>query len=406
MGRSLALSVASFVTALSLPAASVATVLEPTGRGVTDSEIKVGVHIPSTGAVPLPSTSAERGAKLYWEWLRRREVAINGRYVDVAIANDNTNPTQAQSECERLIEEENSFMLWGALQAMIGGSSSVIACARKADELGAPYVSLGNSKVGLRKLDRYFATSESLAGQTRAMAAIFEERLDGKTARNGLVWWNPGAYAPLADVFEAALDKRGMTLDASHDVPVTAGATHAQTVAAQLKAMGIENVFVIATPTFMIQLVQAANNQSYFPNWTTMGFSSLLGDNIAQMMCSPDDGFDGTLALSPVPAFDDRAAYDPTYDEAIDAIYPEAEGGDMTTWLGWSAAKQLRRLLEAPGRKLTPARFAESAETGGPYSTRVIPRFGFTDNDHFGGRKSYLLQVDCAEEGWRTIGKR
>lgn len=403
MGRWFALAVAISLTCLSAPAVGL---VESPARGVTENEIKIGVHIPSTGAVPLPATTSERGAKLYWEWLRHQEMEINGRYVEVVIANDNTNPTQAQSECERLIEEKSAFMLWGALQPAIGGGFSVTACARKADELGAPYVSLGNSKAGLRKLGRYFATSESLAGQARAMAGVFEDNLDGKNSKNGLVRWNVSSYSPLADVFAKAVDKRGLTLDASHEVPKTAGASHAQAVATQLNAMGIENVFVIAPPTFMIQLVQAANNQSYFPRWTTMGFSSLLSDNLAEMLCSNGQGFEGALALSPVPAFGDRNDYDPTYDEAIDAIYPEADGGDMTTWLGWAAAKQLRRLLEATGRKLTSARFASAAETGGPYATGVIPRFDFTERDHFGGRKSYLLEADCLEGRWSTLGKR
>lgn len=402
MGRRLSIALCFLLLAASVPAGAVGR----TARGVTADEIRIGVHLPTTGAVPLPNASAERGADLYWRWLRHRDVKVNGRNVEIVTANDNTNPSQARAVCRELIREQNAFMLWGALQPAIGGAPSIITCAREAEDLGAPYVSLGNTKQGLRKLDGYFATSAVLARQTRAMSGVFAQRLEGEASKNAIVWWNASAYAGLSDVFASAIEKRGLTLDASEDVPVTAGASEAQAIATQFKVLGIENVFVVTTPVFMMQLVQAANNQSYFPNWTTMGFSSLLGDNLLASMCSGSEGFDGTLALSPVPAFGDRADYDPAYDKAIDAIYPDAEGGDMTTWLGWAAAKQLRRMLEASARKLTPARFLAAAEAGGTFRTDAMPPFRFSERDHFGGRESYLLQADCAEDRWKTLGKR
>ncbi len=134
----------------------------------------------------------------------------------------------------------------------------------------------------------------------------------------------------------------------------------------------------------------------------TAGFSGLLDDDSVGILCNFGDGYDGALATSPVPAFEDRNEYDTDYSAAMTAIYPEAQGGDMVSWMGWAAARQLHRMLVDVGRDLDRKTFISKVEKGS-YRTKAMPSFAFSDKDHFGGNKSYLLEASCLNDEWSTL---
>ncbi|MGH3118542.1 MAG: ABC transporter substrate-binding protein [Gaiellales bacterium] len=382
------------VVALLVVAAPVAS-----SPGVTKRVIRIGVHVPDTGAVPLPTDSSRRAAEIYWEWLQHKGLDINGRRIEVIVRNDNTNPTQAVSVCKQMVREDNVFLLSGLLQSP--GNDQVQACARYAAEVGVPYVSLGVMKTGLRKLPNYFAISMTHSKQALLLGDLFVDHLRARRRVNGIVYINSQNYVPAHDAFVARMGARKATVDYDRSVPKNAGSAEAQLVIQEMQLAGVRNAFVHVTPTFFIQLLKYANAQGYRPNWTGIGLTMTLGNHMIVSSCPDGSSIDGARFFSPIPAFNDADRFDPTFKRASDRLY--GDGGDPTTWLGWSTSKALRRMIELPGRDLTRKRFISSAERTGPIVTGILPRFDFEAQDHFGGKAIHLLRARCSDRRWHTV---
>ena len=154
-----------------------------TSTGVTATTIKVGSHAPLTGAAPVPSDSALKGAKLYWEWLKENKNDIHGRYVEALLKNDNYNPSQAVAVCKEMVEQDKVFYLSGA-----AGTDQIQACARYAASVGVPYLSAGVTEIGLTGLPNYFAVTMTYPDQGPLLVDYMESRLGAKSEKNGMLY--------------------------------------------------------------------------------------------------------------------------------------------------------------------------------------------------------------------------
>ena len=102
--------------------------------GVTDSEIRIGVHAPISGA-GAPPESFRLGYDLYWRALQQ---GIHGRKVRVFLEDDKYNPSGAVAACKKLVEQDKVFLIIGA-----AGADQLAACAKYANSVGVPYLSEG-----------------------------------------------------------------------------------------------------------------------------------------------------------------------------------------------------------------------------------------------------------------------
>ncbi len=361
--------------------------------GVTPKRIKIGIHAPTTGAVPLPASSVERGADLYFRWLEDKGIEINGRYVDVILRNDNSSPTQAEAVCKEMVEDDDVFLLVG-----VAGAEQIMACGRYADKAGVPYVSWGASTSGMKKLPRYFATSMHYGRQASMLADLLVEAHDALTQQNAIVWPDTPVYRTARDRFKAAMDDRGASVDLDRSVPITAGSAQAQMIASEMAVAGIDNAVFLGRPTFWIQLEGALRNQGAAVRWA--GMAPMLGnDGIVGLMCNQSNDELMAEMLSYVPAFAGRNDYDDTHDKAMQKLY--GVQGDDTTWAGWALGRNLAEMLEAAPRGLTRGNFVR-AVTDATIATGIGPRLRFASGGSFVARKAHLLEADCADERWHT----
>ena len=367
-------------------------------QGVTRDGIRIGLHMPMTGAAPIPSASADRGSDVYWRWLKQRRVKIHGRYVRAIIKNDNYNPSQAVAVCKELVEEDRVFLLAGIMQP--GGVDQIQACARYAASVGVPYVSYGSTTTGLKRLPRYFAATNTLRRQARLLADYLVSDLGARGEKNGMLRHDTPTNEEIHDAFARAMGKKNAALDYDRSVSRNASQSEAQAVVAEMKAANIENVFILSSPVWFLQVLQAARNQNYRPLWVGIDGMPLSGDELGSVGCR-----NGTLGrsrfLSPLPAFHGRDRFDSRHDRAMQRVY--GRKGDSITWLGWAGSKAIRRMLERSGRDLTRKRFERRVERDGSIRTHILPRFGFTPDDHFGGDGTHVLKVDCQRERWITL---
>lgn len=352
--------------------------------GIEGDTIKIGIHAPITGAAPVPSASFDKGKDLYWNFIGK---GINGREVEVVFRNDNYNPSQAVSGCREMVEEEEVFLLVG-----IAGTDQIQACARYAATVGVPYLSAGVTKIGLDTLPNYFALWLSYPEQGPLLADLLTTKLGAKDEKNGMLRFNTPTFQDGRDTFVAAMEKSGAPLAYDRAISKTADASTAQTIATELNQQGIQNVHVLVSPTFFIQLSQAAASQRYFPQWVGYGLTKGL-DTVANAACRNSQSIQNARFLSPFPAYFDSDRFDPNFRKA---------GGTDDLMFGlWGASKVIGEMLKAPGKDLSRERFVAFSQEG-TFKTGVFPDVKFTPSDHFGGTAMHLLRADCPNNRFVT----
>ncbi|HVF53785.1 MAG TPA: ABC transporter substrate-binding protein [Actinomycetota bacterium] len=372
---------------------------EPTGgdaTGVTDEVIKIGVHAPITGAAPVPSDSANKGAVVYWRWLEENGEEVLGRRVEVVIKNDQYNPSAAVSACKEMVEKDKVFLLSGA-----AGTDQIQACARYAASVGVPYISSGVTEIGVTGLPNYFAVSMTYPDQGPLMADFVIDELGGGDEKNAIVYFNTQNFLDGKEAYVEAMEERGVEVY-QRAVSKTAGASDAQAVATDLAAQGFDNVNVIVSPVWFLQLLQATRSQNYAPQWTAPGIQMTF-DAVATVGCR-NGSLDGAKMFAPFPAWVDRNKFDPEFAKAVDAIFPEERGGDDFMWLGWSGSKGIHGMFNLVGENLTRERFVYFLERAEGLSNGIAPELNFTPENHFGSTAVHVSEARCGEDQrWHTI---
>ncbi|MGH2754478.1 MAG: ABC transporter substrate-binding protein [Actinomycetota bacterium] len=355
--------------------------------GITDTEIKIGIHAPITGAAPVPSQSFQKGKDLYWDYLKRTDNLIFGRTVETIFRNDNYNPSQAVSMCREMVEKEKVFALVG-----VAGTDQIQACARYAASVGVPYLSAGVTEIGLDGLNNYFANWMTYPEQGPLLTDLLVTKLGARDEVNGMIRFNTPTFQDAHDSFIQAMEARGAEVAYDRAISKTAGASEAQTMATELNQQGVDNVYVLTSPTFFIQLAQAAVNQQYKPQWTGVGLSMTI-DTVASVACRNNSSIHNARFLGPIPAYVDSNRFDPQF---------RKEGGTDDIMFGlWASSKLFAEMMRKAGPNISREGFVSALEES-TIKTGILPDVAFTPNDHFGGTAMHLLRADCSQNRWVT----
>lgn len=369
--------------------------------GVGDGSILIGGHAPLTGAAPIPSDSAQKGNDVYWKWLSKNKELVNGRSVEAILRNDNYNPSQAVAVCKEMVERDRVFMLYG-----FAGTDQIQACARYAAAVNVPYVSVGVTESGVVELPNYFAATLTYAEQGPLLADLLVSDLGAGKETNGMLRFETPNFQDAHDSFVAAMRERGAPVAYDRAVSKGAGSGDAQAVVQEMKSRGVDNVYVLTSPVWFLQVLQAARTQNYEPQWVGVGITKTI-DSVASVGCR-NGTLNGAKFFSPFPAWADIDRFDPTFRKAVRAIYPDKGDGDDIMVIPWGLAKVLKPLLEAPGRNLTRERFVYFAERLRNIKTGVYPAVTFSPGDHRGGTAVHLNEAQCSgykagDNRWHTI---
>lgn len=377
---------------------------EPRGgdsTGVEDDVIRIGAHAPLTGAAPIPSDSAHKGVELYWRWLEEIGQDINGRRVETILKNDQYNPSTAVAVCKEMVEKDNVFMLFG-----FAGTDQIQACARYAASVGVPYVSIGVTESGLSSYPHYFAASLSYAEQAPLLADLLATQLGARDEKNGMLRFDTPNFQDAHDAFLAAMRDEKMALAYDRGVSKGAGTTEARSVVQEMRSAGIENVYVLTSPVWFLQVLQEAATQGYRPQWVGVGLTKAI-DTVAAVGCR-NGSLTGAKFFSPFPAWADIGRFDTDFKKAVREVFPDKGDGDDIMLIPWGLSKILAEMLEAAGRNLTRERFIYFAQQLRNLKTGVYPPVSFSPTDHFGGTQVHLNEAHCSgyktgDNRWHTI---
>jgi ABC-type branched-subunit amino acid transport system substrate-binding protein len=365
--------------------------------GVTHGSITIGLHAPLTGAAPIPSDSFSKGKDLYFKWLEDQGESIFGRDVDVVVKNDNYNPSQAVAVCKEMVEKDHVFMIIG-----VAGTDQIQACARYADSVDVPYLSVGVTEIGLEHLPSYFALTTTYPDQGPMLADYLVTDLGARGEKNGMLRFNTANFEDAHDSFVQAMAQRGADLVYDRSVSKEANTADATAVVQEMKAQGLDNVYVLTSPVWWLQVLQASAQQDYHPQWVGVGVTMTF-DAVANAGCAFNDAIDGAKFFAAFPAWIQSNQFDPDFRKAMAKFYPQKNGGDDYMWGLWATGKTAASLLSLPGRNLTRERFAYYTSRVTNLKNGIGPEINLAPDDHWGAEEVHLSEARCSDSRWHTI---
>jgi branched-chain amino acid transport system substrate-binding protein len=373
--------------------------VDDSSQGVSKDVIKIGIHAPLTGAAPVPSDSVEKGKDLYFRWNcgEKNQSLPGGRCVEVVLKNDNYNPSQAVAVCKEMVQKDEVFLLSGA-----AGTDQIQACARYANSVGVPYLGAGVTEVGLTGLPYFFATSMTYPDQGPLLADYLVEEQGAKNEKNAMLWFDTPNFQDAHDAFVDAMSDRGISL--AYDKKVSKGAGN-QTARSEVQAMSlrqIDNVFILTSPVWFLQVIAEANRQQFSPLWTGVGITMTF-DTVANVGCGSGPSLDGATFFSPFPAWSDTKRFDPEFDKAVRALHPEKNGGDDFMWLSWSGTKGLWEMFKRVGADITRNKFVDELNRTKNLRNGIGPPLTYSPSDHFGADQVHVSRATCSDRRWHTI---
>ena len=365
--------------------------------GVTADTIKIGIHAPLTGAAPVPSDSVEKGKDLYFRWMADQGQTLFGRQVEVVLKNDQYNPSTAVSVCKEMVEKDNVFLLSGA-----AGTDQIQACARYAASVGVPYLGAGVTELVLNQLPNYFATTTTYNDQGPLLADMLVSDLGGKNEKNGMLTFETPNFEDARQGFRDGMKRQGATIHYERTVSKGSGTPEARTVVQEMSTQGIENVYVLTSPVWWLNVLKQADTQQYNPQWIGVGISMTF-DTVASVGCGGGNSIDGAKFFSPFPAWIDVNKFDPDFRKAVDKFHPEKRGGDDFMVLSWQGSKTIWDMFQGIGKDLSREAFMYEVERMRNLKNGLGPVLNYSPDDHFGASEVHVSEARCSDRRWHTI---
>ncbi|MGH2756155.1 MAG: ABC transporter substrate-binding protein [Actinomycetota bacterium] len=365
--------------------------------GITNDTIKIGIHAPLTGAAPVPSDSVEKGKDLYYRWMADQGITLFGRTIEVVLKNDQYNPSTAVSVCREMVEKDKVFLLSGA-----AGTDQIQACARYAASVGVPYIGAGVTELVLNQLPNFFATSTTYNDQGPLLADFIVSELGAKNEKNGMLTFDTPNFEDAREGFRDGMKQQGATIHYERTVSKGAGTSEARTVVQEMKTAGIENVYVLTSPVWWLNVLKQADTQQYNPQWVGVGISMTF-DTVAGVGCGGGNSIDGAKFFAPFPAWIDSKRYDPDFSKAVDKFHPDERGGDDFMWLSWSGSKVIWDMFKGIGKDVSREAFVYEVERMRGLKQGIGPVLNYSPDDHFGASEVHVSEARCSDRKWHTI---
>jgi len=83
--------------------------------GITDTEIKLGTHIPLTGVAGIYGNAIVPGIKAYFDYINDTEGGVNGRKITLLVEDDAYQPPQTNTVVRKLVEQDKVFAIVAGL---------------------------------------------------------------------------------------------------------------------------------------------------------------------------------------------------------------------------------------------------------------------------------------------------
>lgn len=340
--------------------------------GISDTEIRIGVHAPLTGAAPIPQRSVNLAVRQYWDHIGE----VHGRKVEVFLRDDRYNPSHATSVCNELIQRQQVFLLNG-----VGGADQIAACARTAAQQGVPYFSSGTVQGVLENIRTYFAFSMSYKQQAPLVVNYIKANARPANNRVAIMRDRTPSFNEGVQEVQRLLEREGFDV---HLRQYQNGPSDAQWLAANQ----IQTAFPIMAPSAWVQIVNSPGGN--IDKWVGMGPTMGL-NSVASAACP---NINGSAFFSPWSGLNVADRLDPEW--------ARAGRGDDIQWAAWSGYRGIHKVFDLMGADgLTRENFVHVLEND-VVSTGVGPELRHSRENHFGVNQAHLLVADCSDRQFKT----
>ena len=355
--------------------------------GVTDAEIRIGVHLPLTGPASFVGQGSKVGIDAAVAEINKHG-GINGRKLAIVFADDRGAPDGGVAAVRRLVEGEKVLLVFGA-----STSTATVSAIPYFHENGAPYfVSLAADP---RVLEKFAPNIYSGATVPQAdLVKVFTRFLatDLKAKRVGLMQCDQGHCISGGRMLKAGLEAAGAAVTVA---TFNSGETDFTGQVHQIKAAAPDVVFVYGL---------APDGGRIFPQLRRAGVTAqLVGDGgvtdlaVGKLAGNAAEGYYGFWQGGKQHLDDKSGAMGKFLDSlAENKIERPANTPNQFTLMTYADTYVIAEGIRGAGKDLTRAGLLRSLDTNirdfvpgtGPWSyaaSFALPRT-FTATDHQGGR--------------------
>lgn len=359
------------------------TASTPSGLSTTvvGNTIMVGMHLPETGAAPLPM-SWRGDLEVVQRYMNDRPV--NGRKMDFTIQDDGYDPAMGMAACKKLVDAQPLLV--------IGHTSPAVQsqCVPIFNANHIPYLLRGSPRSFIAKCPICYFGTISDDAQGKLLADYVINRMGGAGKKIGIVWQNDQPTAK--DTFIAQAKAKGVKVAVvTSSVPKQADFS---SIVVKLQQAGVSIALLSMPPVDAIKLSVQAQSQGYHPTW--LGGGTYWNYNMT--LESAGMAMDGAITFSPWPSIDSAAA------NAWKSAYQQYKPGSQPTDVGlimWGWANLVRAAAEKAGPNLSRASFVaamNSLQFNQPYWNPA----NYMGN-RYGPLSVAVFQGDGQAKRWRQI---
>ena len=354
--------------------------------GVTDSEIRLGAHMPLTG----PASFVGQGAKVGIDAAAaeiNKNGGINGRKLTIVYSDDRGTPDGGVAAVRRLVDEDKVFAVFGA-----GTSNATVSVLPFFGQNGVPYfVSFASDPRVLEKFmpNVYSGATVPQADGVRSYARYLTQDL--KVKKVALLQCDQGHCTSGGPLLKGLLEAAGVTVSV---FTFNSGDTDFTGQIQQIKAAAPDVVFVYGL---------ASDGGRIFPQIRRAGIAApLVSDTsladlaVAKLAGNSAEGY-VTFWLGGRQFLDDKTGAMGKFLASLDAnkIERPANTPNLYTLMAYSDVYVVAEAIRTAGTDLTRPGFLKALDGmtnfvagSGPWSFAadfMVPRT-FTPTDHQGNR--------------------
>ncbi|HEV2861066.1 MAG TPA: ABC transporter substrate-binding protein [Pyrinomonadaceae bacterium] len=354
-----------------------------TDPGLTDDAVRVGVVLPTTGALTELGLAMRDVLYSYFEDLNARGGIYNRRVV-LYVAASGADAATTAANARRLVEQEGVFAFVGGMSA--GADKELAALARESETpFVGPATLLPQTDQPLNR--QVFYLLPGLTEQARALVNFAAAGPEPKKGRVVILHPEGELAAAVAAAVEDQAQKDGLRPVLRQ--PYARGGFDARQLVTRIKGTAADSLFILGTGGEEATVLSEAAAAGWTPSVFLLG--ALTG---------------GRLTASVPPAFKDRVfvAF-PTIPSdltpgglaefrALQEKYKFPPRHTASQLAAFAAAKVFAEGLRRAGRELSREKLITALEGLYDYETGVTPRITFGPNRRVGVPGANILKVD------------
>ncbi len=361
--------------------------------GLTDTQIRIGTVLPLDGPLASLGETMKTVLEAYFADINARG-GINGRALELVVAEYDTDPTYAGWRVRDLVEQQAVFAL---VSGYVDGIEKDVAALVEEAELPivGPFTMLPEESAGLNRYSFYLMTGIRHHAELLVRFAATVPGAEGSHA--AIVHRAAAPYAEFAAAASAAVGPADW--GALDTVPYESAAFDAAGLAGMLSEAGVESLFFFGSAEELKTLTGAAGRRG----WTPFVFvpASLASRTMFEIPAS----FAGKVFLAYPSVPGDHTPKGIEEFERFHAAHEIDYRHSAAQISAYTATMILVEGLKRAGRDLSRERLVQELEGLTDFRSGLMPPISYNQTRRVGALGGYVLVLDPENRKLSPTGK-